>query len=175
MKGGFETDGRPNVLAKWMKNGRKYDQVPKSITDLAVFEETFLDWWVLLQPEARRVQDVDTSQKKTLLALLIKPTVVEDGGWNRLAIGGKKGIFFVFMMLAWYKRLAKTARHLTFFELAIDDVSWALGRVLRDLETRKRTAAELEDAVEGTLEQANEPRKKQRYESNSIHADNILN
>lgn len=166
------------MLAEWFKYGRKYDQTPKSITDLTKFGQAFVKWWVSLQPLARRVQSADPLQNVTLGSLLIRPAKVEADGWSRLSVGGKNGIFLVFLLLVWYRRLAETDRDLVFVELALYDVCWALDKVLEDLKTRgrggkegevlehhKRSAEELEDSNESRKGCEKKARKAQRFAS----------
>lgn len=166
------------MLAEWFKYGRKYEQTPKSITDLARLGQAFIKWWVSLQPLARRVHGVDPLQNVTLESLITRPAKVEAGGWSRLSVGGKNGIFLVFLLLVWHRRLAKTEQDLVFVELALYDVCWALDKVLEDLKARgragkegevleqhKRSAEELEDANESERGHGKTARKKQRFAS----------
>lgn len=166
------------MLAEWFKYGRKYEQTPKSITDLAKLGQAFIKWWVSLQPLARRVQGVDPSQSMNLGSLLIRPAKVEAGGWSRLSVGGKNGIFLVFLLLVWHKRLAESEQDLAFVELALYDVCWALDKVLEDLKTcerrgeegevseqHKRSAEELEEMDESQSGYEKKARKKRRFAS----------
>lgn len=119
-----------------MKNKRKYSLTPKSITNFASIEREFLTWWISLQPKARHAMGVDlNSSDNTLASVLIKAAKVEDDGWSRLSVGGKNGLFLVFLMLVWLKRLAKTHKEHAIVDIALEDVCWALDKVLEDLKT----------------------------------------
>lgn len=126
-------------------------------------------WWISLQPKARHVTGVDLSSSDiTLASVLIKAAKVEDDGWSRLSVGGKNGLFLVFLVLVWLKRLAETHKEHSIVDIAIEDVCWALDKVLEDLKTRENAKEGSKHPMEADLipvspsKQLDKGRKRQR-------------
>lgn len=153
-----------------MKYKRKYSLTPKSVTNFASIEREFLTWWISLQPKARHVTGVDLSlSDNTLAAVLIKTAKVEDDGWSRLSVGGKNGLFLVFLMLVWLKRLAETHKEHAIVDIALEDVCWALDKVLEELKTREnanegpKRPMDIDTMPGPSTKQLDKGKKRQRY------------
>jgi hypothetical protein len=110
----LDTTGRPNVVAPWLKSGRKYD-TPPNIPDHAKYAAAWWTWWIAHQPEWREarklLQDTHKGEK-----------------WSQLCRGGSNGIFMLILSLSWW--LGAIGEPSADILKAIRDVSWVFDQLL---------------------------------------------
>jgi hypothetical protein len=109
--------GRPEVVASWLKYGRKLDS-PPVLTDLPAFIKSWWLWWTNLQPDWRKTAD------GTLLRDV-------DGDWLSLRKGGNNGFFMIVLTLSWWLRaIDGVVEAEGEISKAFSDVNWVLDHLL---------------------------------------------
>lgn len=148
-------DVRPAEVSAWMKNHRKWTDVP--IKDLDGFRKAWWSWWSALQPEAR-MADADRRNNEAMKV----PSV--DMDWEKLRKPGKNGLLLIMLALAWWGASSDDDR----WKKAVADVS-AVIRCMGSVEgativttkkpTRKRGRAK-DERGEGSSESKREKRRR---------------
>jgi hypothetical protein len=110
----LETTGRPNVVAPWLKSGRKYD-TPPNIPDHAKYATAWWTWWITHQPKWHEAQKLlrDTHKGEE---------------WSQLCRGGSNGIFMLILSLSWW--LGVIGELSNDILKAIRDVLWVFDQLL---------------------------------------------
>ncbi|KAJ7507625.1 hypothetical protein B0H11DRAFT_2218460 [Mycena galericulata] len=118
----------------WISTGRKLNYDP-CLLDLEELRTKFWRWWRGLQPEERRVEEGVLSRK---------------GGidWAGLRdYSGKNGLLQATMVLGWWgnkvhRKTGGSAEEVAQWELAVDDVAWALEEMVKEGKLSKKRALE---------------------------------
>ncbi|KAJ7437069.1 hypothetical protein B0H11DRAFT_2255634 [Mycena galericulata] len=118
----------------WISTGRKLNYDP-CLPDLEELRTKFWRWWRGLQPEERRVEEGVLSRK---------------GGidWAGLRdYSGKNGLLQATMVLGWWgnkvhRKTGGSAEEVAQWELAVDDVAWALEEMVKEGKLSKKRALE---------------------------------
>jgi hypothetical protein len=121
----LDCTGRPDIVAQWLKNGRKLD-LPPVISDLESFVKSWWFWWTNLQPEWQKGSGEILSREI-------------NGGWSSICKGGSNGFFMVVLTLAWWLDGINGVTGDDEFSKALNEVNWVLDNLLS---SSKRTCDE---------------------------------
>ena len=116
---------RPNEIAWWFKHGHHQLGAPKDlplIRSIETFEETWVEWWRVIQPGWRNTKSWPFEQK-----LEQNP---DDGDlrrdtWGTLLNGGKDSLFVVVLSLGWWLDTRDPSEELKVDD-AVKDVTWLI-------------------------------------------------
>jgi hypothetical protein len=138
--------GRPNIVDRWIANGRKSTPL---VTDVAAFAGAWKTWWIQLQPASREGQK-----------LLRIVTLGER--WEVQRKGGINGFFNVVVSMSWWCSAVKTpAQRRQLSEMA-DDVAWVLTQMVGSIDNGEKGAKRsLDDAG---MEDGDANSRAKRYE-----------
>ncbi|KAJ7802506.1 hypothetical protein B0H14DRAFT_2385399 [Mycena olivaceomarginata] len=131
-RNGFAADGkpkglkgtapRPHQVTDWIRDGRGRGQSMRAIPDISEYQKIWWAWWAGLQPEWRKVGDVDSS----------------GGEWGSLAAPGPNGMLSVVASIYWWgcaeKALGQVTRSEEWGKAAADTII-----VLRGLQNTPRS------------------------------------
>jgi hypothetical protein len=112
----LDCTGRPDVVAVWLKNGRKLKNIP-AIEDIDAYAAAWITWWTCLQPSWR---GLNLTRKKP----------EEHESWENICKGGNNGFFIVMITLAWWKVNGGASNQ---FQEMLEDVMWVCEQMMESL------------------------------------------
>jgi hypothetical protein len=110
------------MVQVWLKNGRKYTNMPK-LTDSDAFSLSWWVWWRSLQPECRLLEDGTLGQDV--------PDTNE--AWEKVCRGGRNGFVIIVLTLSWWITAFDGKVEDEDLLCAVADVTWVLGCMVQSL------------------------------------------
>jgi hypothetical protein len=108
-----------------MKHAREFSRGEN--VDLKVFGAKVIEWWVTIQPTARK------AWPPTYEPL---PNGFTFDYFNR---GGPNGVFLVVLCLSWWANALTAGADYTDFGLVVHDVHWTLAQIANGVESHSST------------------------------------
>lgn len=103
---------RPEEISLWLKNGRKWDNLPQ-VDDSKEFGEAWKAWWADIQPEWRDFTWPPAHDE-------------EDHDWAVLRRGGPNAMFLVILGLGFWLSSLKDIDGNEDVKIGINDVAWVM-------------------------------------------------
>jgi hypothetical protein len=115
----------------WIRSKRK-NSAP-NIVDIEAFAESYLSWWLSLQPEWR-TGNSDVGGFKSIESVSLMVEAPGDEEWQILCKGGSAGIYTIVVALSWWLlKEGLSARVL----MALEDIKWVVGEMVILIENDK--------------------------------------
>ncbi|KAF8157394.1 hypothetical protein BJ912DRAFT_1070409 [Pholiota molesta] len=122
--GNIPNTSRPDEVVTWIRSKRK-NSAP-NIVDIEAFAESYLTWWLSLQPEWR-TGNSDVGGFKSIESVSLMVEAPGDEEWQILCKGGSAGIYTVVVALSWWLlKEGLSARVL----MALEDIKWVVGEMV---------------------------------------------
>ena len=122
---------RPQQVSDWMQRHRLWDKAPP-MDKASEFGAQWKGWWKALQPEWRVIDSWPLARDGPV-----------DDGWKDLMKGGGNGFVLVLLSLSWWMMREKDeTRRTAESDIALEDVQWALQRMLEVLRARREQGDE---------------------------------